>query len=106
MACSQYIDAEGYTNIAFAKLYNTAPVFVWATLSLIVFGLMTVGAYYKFHIYGRIGLSLGLFVCLSRGLLIQLAPKSGGAFFVWFTLSVLHFAQLSEPSTNPLTAKE
>lgn len=106
LGITQFTDQERYSNPVFQKMFKIMPVDAWAWGSLLVFGLMTVGAYYQFHIWGRIGLGLGLFLCLARGLLIELGPGSGAGIFVWLTVAGLHFAQLSEPPINPLTQKE
>jgi hypothetical protein len=106
LGLTQLVDKERYSNDAFLHLYQVAPVTVWALLSIGVFLLMTLGAYYRFDIFGRLGLAIGLFSCLARGFLIELGPASGGGLFVWFTVAALHFAQISEPTVNPMTARD
>lgn len=106
MGISQLTDAERYSNPAFAKVYEVQPTTVWGVASLAVWLLMTIGAYRNFTCWGRLGLSIGFFLCLSRGLLIELGPGSGGGLFVWIPLAICHYVQLAEPTINPLTAKE
>lgn len=106
LAYTQYHDKERYMNLAFSKMYEFMSLELWALCSFITWFIMMVGAYHKFHIWGRLGLGLGLFLCLSRGLLIELGPGSGGGMFVWFTVAALHYTQLSEPTHNPLTQRE
>lgn len=106
LGLTQLLDKERYMNAAFVRMYDVMPLYAWAWLSLTVFAMMTLGAYYKFSTWGRLGLSLGFFICLCRGLLIELGPGSGGGLFVWVPLAVFHFAQVSEPTINPMTAKD
>lgn len=106
LGVTQIVDVERYFNPAFVHLYEIQPAHVWGWASVVACGLMVVGLYHKFHLWGRLGLCFGLFLCLSRGLLIELGPGSGGGIFVWLAFSIVQFAQLSEPTVNPLTAKE
>lgn len=105
LSLTQILDKERYYNSAFSKVYELMSIEAWALCSFLVFLFMTIGAYRKFYFWGRIGLCLGLFICLCRGLLIELGPGSGGGLFVWIPLAVFHFAQLSEPPINPLTKR-
>lgn len=105
LAITQMYDKERYMNTAFIRMYDLMPLKAWAACSFVAFVLMTIGAYHRFSLWGRFGLGLGLFLCLARGLLIELGPGSGGGLFVWIPLAAFHFAQLSEPQNNPLTER-
>lgn len=105
MAVSQLFYQDRFMTTTFVEVYGFLPIEIWAFLSFLVWIFMTLGAYYKFHIWGRLGLGIGLFICLARGMLMELGPQAGGGMFVWLTLSALHYTQLAEPPVNPLTEK-
>lgn len=106
MGLTHLVNPERYSNLAFAKVYEVAPRQIWGIAFLMVWLFMTIGAYRKFYFWGRLGLGLGLFLCLSRGLLIELGPGSGGGLFVWIPLAVIHYVLMAEPTLNPLNKKE
>lgn len=102
---TQLIDQERFKVSTFERLYSVLPIEIWGFVSIGVWVLMTIGAYHNFARYGRLGLSVGLFVCIARGLLMEFSSASSGGLFVWCTLAVFHYAQLAEPQSNPLTEK-
>lgn len=94
---------ERYTSASFAKVIEVAPMASWGFAHLCVFGLLLVGAYSAFTV-GRVGLAAGLFLCLSRGLLLEAADAPAGSSLVIFLLiAALHYSQAAEPPVNPLT---
>ena len=105
LAITQVYEKDRYMNSAFSKVYEAMPMNLWAFLSFFAFLFMTIGAYYKFVFWGRLGLGVGMFICLARGFLIELSPGSGAGLLIWLPLAAFHFSQLSEPPVNPLTKK-
>lgn len=100
---SQVLAPERYDTPA---LELVRPIQLWGAAHLLCWALMAIGAYRWFHLYARLGLALGFFLCLTRGLLIELSGVApGGGLFVWVPMAVQHFVQMAEPQTNPLTAK-
>lgn len=104
---SQLLTPERYLNPSLVEVYRFAPVQAWGATSVLCWALMTVGAYRRFDIFARLGIAIGFFLCLSRGLLIELGPGGvGGGLFVWIPMAAQHWVQMAEPQANPLTAKE
>lgn len=106
LGLTQLVEQDRYNNPSLSKVYDVLPVGAWGIGSLIVVAFMVLGFWYKFELWGWLGLGLGLFICLSRGLLIEISQASGGGIFVWGSFAIFHLSQLSEPPVNPLTAKE
>lgn len=106
MGVTQILSDERYFNPSLVRVYDVFPIHVWGWASLLVFALMFVGAYTNFALWGRLGLGIGFFLCLARGLLIEVAAVSGAGIFVWGTIAAVHFTQLAEPQFNPITARE
>lgn len=98
---------DRYAAPSLDLVHQVAPLEVWGALHLAVFVLLTVGAYHRFDLFGRVGLALGFVLCLSRGMLIELSAHApGAAIFVWVPMAVQHWVQMAEPQANPLTSKE
>lgn len=106
MGLAQVLTPDRYFIASLERVYDVAPIRAWGCLNLVCFALMTIGAYWRFDVFARIGLGLGCFFCLSRGLLIELGPGGpGGGLLVWVPMAVQHWVQMSEPQSNPLTAR-
>lgn len=103
---SSFTSPERYLAPSLDLVYTLAPLEVWGALHVLVWLLMTLGAYFDFRI-ARIGLALGFLLCLVRGVLIEASNANPGAgIFVWAAMAAQHFVQLIEPTINPITRRD
>lgn len=105
---SMIIDPDRYRDVpSLVRVNDVASFQEWGAMHVFVWALMTVGAYRNFALFARVGLAIGVVLCLARGLLIELAPgAAGGGLFVWFPMAMQHYVMSAEPQENPLTTRQ
>lgn len=87
-------------------VFDLAPLAVWGVAHLIVWAFLTLGVYYRFDVYGRIGLAIGMAMALLRGMLIEASQHPPGTgLILWAGFAVWQFTMAAEPQTNPLTQR-
>ena len=101
-----WLEPGRFAGPVYELCYWVMPVKAWGTASVLVWLLMTLGVFWSFT-YARIGLAVGFFLTLSRGLLIEMAdPEAIGAgLLAWGLIAMQHLSQLREPPANPLSAR-
>lgn len=103
---TQFTNPDRYAAPSLDKVYELAPRIVWGAAFLLAFVLIVAGVYTRFSL-ARAGLALTVFLCVTRGLLIELSNENPGAgIFVWAAFAVWAFTMASEPQANPLTARQ
>lgn len=101
----QIASPERFESGSFEKVMQVTAIHNWGWAHVIVWLLMTIGAFTVFTV-GRIGLAIGLILVLARGLLLELAAAPAGSSLVIFLLiAALHYSQAAEPPVNPLTRR-
>lgn len=97
---------ERYDSPIFSEVYRYIPMWLWAGKGFLIFVLMFVGIYRDDINLGRLGIGLGLFFSLARGVLIELgAAQPGSGLLVWGFVALIHYVQMAEPDHNPLTQR-
>jgi len=106
LAVLSFTNPERFEAKSLDLVYVVGPKWAWALLHGLAWLLMIIGAYHRFDRYARLGLALGMALCLSRGMLIELSAYPPGAgILAWGGFAVWQFTMLSEPQMNPLTAR-
>jgi hypothetical protein len=96
---------ENYIGPAFYRITDLASIQTWGWLSLVVWLLITIGVYADVWV-ARIGLIIGMMLCVTRAVLLGVAGVPvGSGVPVYLFLAAIHFAQVREPEINPVTRK-
>jgi hypothetical protein len=104
-AVMNWLTPERFLAPTLDRVYWLMPRPLWAAASFAVWALLTAGAYWRFAL-GRLGLMIGMSLMLLRGVLIELSDNPPGVgLLVWAFLAVVHYAQLAEPQSNPITSR-
>lgn len=107
IGATSFLAKSRYTAPSLDLVFEVAPLVVWGVAHLVVWALMTVGAYHRFDVYGRLGLSIGLSLALLRGMLVEFSSAPPGVgILLWAGFAVWQFTMTAEPQTNPLTARQ
>ena len=92
----------------FRDVFLLLPQWLWGLKGVVIFLAIVYAMWTEKYMVARGALVVGMFFAIARGLLIELAPERVGAggVVIWLFVAIMHWVQMSEPSTNPITGKE
>lgn len=106
---SHFIQPERYDDPAFLEVYRYLPEEVWGVKGILIWGLMTYGAYRNRWTVAKVGLGIGMFFALLRGLMLELTGLDGAigaGAIVWVWIAVIHYVQIAEPASPVAYVKD
>lgn len=106
---SHFVQPERYHDPAFTEVYRYIPEWAWGAKGILIWCLMTYGAYTSRWTVAKVGLGIGLFFALLRGVTLELAGLNGAigaGAIVWVWIAVIHYVQIAEPATPVAYVRE
>lgn len=104
---THFVQPERYQDEAFVEVYQYIPEWVWGVKGILIWLVMTIGAYTNRWVPAKIALGVGMFFALLRGITLEIgggAPGAGAVIWVW--VAVIHYVQIAEPATPVAYVKD
>lgn len=96
---SHILQPERYTDPSFDATFRYLPEWLWGVKGIIIWLLMTYGAYRNRWICAKVGLGIGMFFALVRGVTLEIGGGEPGAgLIIWGWVAVVHYVQIAEPA--------
>lgn len=101
------IQPERFRDEAFDAVFRYLPEWVWGIKGIVIWALMTYGAYRNRWTVAKVALGIGMFFALVRGFTLEIGGGSPGAGAVlWVWVALIHYVQIAEPATPIVYVKD